>query len=82
MAQRALSELATRDLDPAVGKREARTAENFGELASDYIERHAKPNKKSWKEDQRKLRADVLPYWASRLVKAIARVSFVLFNHF
>ena len=72
-AQRALSELTTKGIDPAVRKREARNAETFGELAADYIERHAKPHKKSWKEDQRKLRADVLPYWASRPITAITR---------
>ena len=72
-AQRALADLTTKGVDPAVGKREARNAESFGELAADYLERHAKPKKKSWKEDQRKLRADVLPCWASRPVKAITR---------
>jgi integrase len=72
-AQRALADLTTKGVDPAVGKPEARNAESFGELAADYIERHAKPKKKSWKEDQRKSRADVLPYWASRPVKAITR---------
>ena len=72
-AQRALHALTTKGIDPAVGKREARNADTFGELAADYIERHAKPNKKSWKEDQRQLTADVLPSWASRPVKAITR---------
>ena len=42
-------------------------------MTADYIERHAKPRKKSWKEDRRQLSADVLPYWASRQVKAITR---------
>jgi integrase len=72
-AQRALSQLTTKGIDPAVGKREARNAGSFGDLAADYIERHAKPKKKSWKEDQRILTADVLPYWASRPVKALTR---------
>ncbi|MBN4048044.1 integrase arm-type DNA-binding domain-containing protein [bacterium AH-315-O15] len=72
-AQRALHALTTKGIDPAVGKREARNAESFGELAADYVERHAKPNKKSWKEDQRQLTADVLPSWATRPVRAITR---------
>ena len=72
-AQRALADLTTKGVDPAVGKREARNAESFGELAADYMERHAKPKKKSWKEDRRKLTVDVLPYWRSRPVKAITR---------
>ena len=73
MAQRALSELTTKGIDPALGKREARNAQSFGELAADYIERHAKTQKKSWQEDQRKLDVDVLPYWRSRLVKTLTR---------
>ena len=72
-AQLALRELNTKGTDPAVGKREARNTQSFGELAADYMERHAKPRKKSWKEDQRKLNADVLPHWADRHVKAITR---------
>ena len=70
-AKRALSELTTKGIDPAVGKREARRAQSFGELAADYLERHAKLKKRSWKEDQRQLTAYVLPIWRSRHVKAI-----------
>ncbi|MBN4048291.1 integrase arm-type DNA-binding domain-containing protein [bacterium AH-315-O15] len=72
-AQRALSDLTTKGIDPAVGKREARNAESFGELAADYLERHAKPHKKSWKEDQRQLNVYVLPSWQTRPAKAITR---------
>ena len=70
-AQRALHALTTQGIDPALGKREARRAQSFGELATEYLERHAKPRKKSWKEDQRQLIAYVLPQWQSRPVKAI-----------
>jgi integrase len=72
-AQRALSDLTTKGIDPALGKVEARNAESFAELAVDYLERHAKPKKKSWKEDQRMLRLDVLPHWQSRHVKTLTR---------
>ena len=34
-AQRALHALTTKGIDPAVGKREARRAQSFGELATD-----------------------------------------------
>ena len=54
-AQRALHALTTQGIDLAVGKREARRDQSFGELAADYLERHAKPQKKSWREDQRQL---------------------------
>jgi integrase len=72
-AQRALSELTTKGIDPAVGKREARAAESFGELAVNYIEYHAKPNKKSWKEDRRQLNVYVLPLWKGRPAKGLTQ---------
>ena len=49
--------------DPAAVKAEARHAETIGTLAEEYIERHAKPNKRSWKDDRRMLGSEVLPSW-------------------
>jgi integrase len=49
--------------DPAGAKAASRVAQTFAELAKDYIERHAMPKKKTWKEDQRVLDRDVLPKW-------------------
>ena len=60
-AQRALRELDTKGADPATGKREARAAQSFGGLATDYLERLAKRHQKSWRADQRQLSAAVLP---------------------
>jgi integrase len=73
ITDKARSRLKTKGIDPAVGKREARNTESFDALAADYIERHAKPKKKSWKEDQRQLRAEILPAWHNRPVKTITR---------
>ena len=72
-AHLSLHELTTKGIDPAVGKRDARTAETFGDLAADYMKRHALLKKKSWREDQRKLNADILPHWRTRHVKGITR---------
>lgn len=58
--------------DPAAAKREDRRAETFGELADEYL-RHAKLNKRSWKEDERILNHDLLPAWRTRKAKTIAR---------
>jgi integrase len=52
--------------DPVVEKRAAREVLTFGELAKQYIDDYAKPNKKSWREDQRQLDADLLPKWKTR----------------
>lgn len=43
------------------------------QLADDYIEKYAKPRKRSWQEDRRILDHDVLPAWGSRNAAKIAR---------
>jgi len=52
--------------DPVAEKRAARDVLTFAELAGKYIEQHAKPNKRSWAEDQRQLDSSLLPKWGSR----------------
>lgn len=59
--------------DPQGEKEAARNAPTFAELAAEYIERHAKPKKRRWKEDQRMLRVDVLPHWKRRPASSITR---------
>ena len=56
--------------DPQAEKKAERQALTFGELAAEYIERHAKRKKRSWKEDERLLRVDLLPHW--KHVKAVS----------
>jgi integrase len=51
----------------------ARTALTFGELADDYVERHAKVHKKSWREDQRQLNGKDLKPWRNRPAAEINR---------
>ncbi|MBA3884290.1 MAG: tyrosine-type recombinase/integrase [Acidobacteria bacterium] len=59
--------------DPAAAKQDARRVETIADLAADYIEKHARRKKKSWREDDRMLRADILPAWKSRAVADITR---------
>ena len=40
-------------IDPAAAKKAERLADSFAELAEEYVERYAKPRKKSWREDAR-----------------------------
>src|SRR5688500_12408827 len=40
-------------IDPAAARDAARDSETFGELARVYIEKYARPNKKTWREDER-----------------------------
>ena len=72
MAKAALAEAAMGG-DPAARKIEERQAGTFGELAAEYLERHAKPNKRSWKEDQRRIRKNLLPILGPALAKEITR---------
>ena len=45
----------------------------FGELATIYIERHAKVKKRTWRDDERNLRVDLLPAWKDRPAESIRR---------
>jgi len=60
LARAALAEAALGG-DPALKKVERRRALSFAELASEYLELHARPNKKTWREDERRIRKTLLP---------------------
>jgi integrase len=49
--------------DPFADRTREKTAKTFKDLAVEYIERHAKPKKKTWREDQRVLDTELLPKW-------------------
>lgn len=59
--------------DPLAERQRRRGADTIGELAERYIEEHAKPNKRSWKEDDRRMEKYVLPVWRHRKVEDIRR---------
>jgi integrase len=60
-------------VDPAVEKRVERERDTFKEMAEDYIERHAKPNKRSWKQDRLALDRDLLPAFGNRKAAEVRR---------
>jgi Arm DNA-binding domain/Phage integrase central domain len=72
LAKATISKVALGE-DPATDKKAARLAETFGELAHEYLERHAKANKRSWREDERILDHDILPAWRHMKAKSISR---------
>ncbi len=47
-------------------KEESRRSPSVKRLVEEYIEKHAKPNKRSWKEDERILNKDVIPRWGKK----------------
>jgi integrase len=59
--------------DPAIAKKAAREAESFADLARDYIERHAKRQKRSWRKDLLILQKDVLPRFGKGKARDITR---------
>lgn len=61
-AEGALREVAL-GRDPAAEKKVARLAETFAELGELYLQKHAKRYKRSWAEDERILRTELLPQW-------------------
>jgi integrase len=52
---------------------EERKAPTVAALAEEYLEKWAKPRKRSWKEDYRILQKDILPVWGRRKVGEITR---------
>lgn len=57
----------------AAGRRAERTAETVEELAELYLEKWARPRKRSAAEDERILRRDVVPAWAGRRARNVER---------
>ena len=54
-------------------KRTERTAETVADLVEEYLEKWARPRKRSAAEDERTLRKEVLPLWGNRKAKDIKR---------
>jgi integrase len=59
--------------DPAAQRRSAQDAPTFGDVVREYLERHAKPRKRSWREDERILRVYVPAAWRGMKAHAITR---------
>ena len=54
-------------------KKAERRAETFAEIAADYIDRHAKRQKRSWRKDVPIIEKDALPRFGKRKAKDINR---------
>src|SRR5437763_4807915 len=61
--------------DPAAEKIEARRheADLFQNVASAFIERHAKPNNRGWERQKADLEREFIPHWRNRPLSSIAR---------
>ena len=54
-------------------RKEEREAPTVAVLADEYLEKWARPRKRSWREDERILKKDVLPEWGQRKAREITR---------
>jgi integrase len=59
--------------DPATQKQQARHAPLFADITEQYLEKHARVHKKSWRDDARLLCKEVLPSWGKRQAIDITR---------
>ena len=57
--------------DPLEARQKDAQGETIKDLCSAYIERHAKPHKRSWRDDQRRIDTHLLPAWGNRKAKSI-----------
>jgi integrase len=77
-----IREKISKGLDPKIkiqaDKRANKEAYSVADLIDEYLEKWAKPNKKSWREDERILKKDVLPVWGRRKAKDLKRRDIVL----
>ena len=66
-------------IDPQAERQKARAAaaqaqrDTIEALCDSYITRHAKPRKRTWRDDQSKIACEILPHWRSRPVASITR---------
>lgn len=58
-------------LDPLEEKAVAETDQTFGALIDRYIDSYAKPRKKTWDEDDKRLKRNIPARWRSRLARNI-----------
>lgn len=66
--------------DPQEERRKTRQASTMKELAAVFMERHAKPHKKSWKEDEWRLDKYILPTFGSRKIEEVKRTDVARFH--
>ncbi len=72
LAQKRLAELVDGN-DPAEQKKQLANEKTVRELCRVYMNKHAKPHKKSWKDDERRIKVFIIPDWGQRQVLSITK---------
>jgi integrase len=70
---RKLKLLAQRGVDPRKHERERELANTVAAVVDEYIERHAKPNQRTWLDTKRRLQRDLVRLHGDRPIKGISR---------
>ncbi len=71
-ARKVLAEAAG-GADPAGERRRLRRSPTVAELAENYLEQHAKLHKRSWRDDEQRIRDSIVPAFGSRKAETVAR---------
>ena len=80
LAQKKLAEVID-GADPLAERQKAARGATMKMLCADYLERHAKPHKKSWEADERRIDRHLVPAWGSRQVISITRADVAALHH-
>lgn len=74
--------VAARDgLDPLQQRHDRANAETVAAFCELYLEQHSKPKKKSWREDQRRIRKHIVPAIGSIALEKVSRADVSRFYH-
>jgi integrase len=68
--------------DPLKLKAQRRSGELMSDLCTVYLERHAKPRKRSWKDDASRIRLYILPWLGIKRVEQITRAEVAKLHDF
>lgn len=80
-ARAELAKVETQDIDPVAERERARQGETIADLCAAYLERHAKPRKKTWPEDERVIKRTILPKWGTLKATALQRADVAMLHH-
>ncbi len=69
-ARKALAQASDGE-DPLEIRQRTRRGETVKALCAEYMDRHAKPKKKTWKDDERWINKYILPAWGNHKVRSI-----------
>lgn len=73
MARNELAKMRVEHTDPLDQRNKARNGEKISGLCRVYLSDYAKPHKKSWKDDERRINNRILKRWRNRQVSTITK---------